>query len=196
MKRNSTIKRNTNETQIDIELNIDGNSKRNIDIPLGFMEHMLDLFAKHGSFDLDIKAKGDTYIDDHHITEDIGIVLGQVFSQAIGEKIGINRYGFFVLPMDETLTTVAFDFSGRYSFNLDCEFEREKVGDMSTELVFDFWDAFAQNSKSNLIIKSEYGRNDHHKIEGIFKACARAICMACEIDKKNINNLPSTKGLL
>jgi len=196
MKRFSKIKRITDETEIFIDLNIDGVGKRKIETPIGFLNHMLDLFSKHGLFDLNIKAKGDTYIDEHHTVEDIGIVLGQAFSQALKDKKGINRYGFFILPMDEVLATVAIDFSGRYAFQLICDFKREKVGDLSTELIYDFWDAFAQNAKANLFIKVENGRNDHHKIEAIFKAVARAILMACEIDKRSPSKVPSTKGVL
>lgn len=194
--RTSIVERVTKETNISIGLNIDGSGERKIDTPVGFLNHMLDLFSKHGLFDLEINAKGDIEIDEHHTVEDIGIVLGECFRQTIGDKIGINRYGYFILPMDECLTTVAFDFSGRYSFKLDCEFNREKVGDLSTELIYDFWDSFAQNAKCNLIIKSEYGRNDHHKIEGIFKACARAIRIASEYDNRTLDQLPSTKGSL
>lgn len=190
------IERKTNETQIKIGLNIDGTGKGIIDIPIGFLNHMLDLFSKHGLFDLNIKAKGDIFIDEHHTVEDIGIVLGQALLEALGNKKGINRYGFFILPMDEVLATVAIDFSGRYAFKLDCEFNREKVGDLSTELVYDFWDAFAQNARANLFIKVENGRNDHHKIEAIFKATARAIRMGCELDKRALKNIPSTKGVL
>lgn len=196
MKRYSKIERKTNETQINIALNIDGTGKGIIDTPIGFLNHMLDLFSKHGLFDINIKAKGDTLIDEHHTVEDIGIVLGQVFTTALKDKKGINRYGFFILPMDEVLATVAIDFSGRYAFKLDGEFNREKVGDLSTELVYDFWDAFAQNARINLYIKVENGRNDHHKIESIFKATARAIRMACELDKRALKNIPSTKGVL
>jgi imidazoleglycerol-phosphate dehydratase len=196
IKRTSKITRNTNETQINLKLNIDGVGKREIDTPVEFLNHMLDLFAKHGLYDLTIKAQGDTFIDEHHTVEDIGIVLGQVFAQSLGDKKGINRYGFFVLPTDETLATVAIDFAGRYAFTFDCQFNREKVGDLSTELVYDFWDAFAQNSKANLYIKVENGRNDHHRIEAIFKATARAIRQACEYDQRSINQIPSTKGSL
>lgn len=196
MKRESIIERNTTETKIAISLNIDGIGKRKIDTPIGFLNHMLDLFAKHGLFDLTIKATGDTYIDEHHTVEDIGIVLGEAFAKALGDKKGIKRYGFFILPMDETLATVAIDFAGRYSFQFNCPFAREKVGDLSTELVQHFWDAFAQNAKINLHIKVENGNNEHHKIEGIFKAVARAIRMACEIDSRAKNDLPSTKGRL
>jgi len=195
-KRSSEITRNTNETQINLKLNIDGIGKREIDTPVGFLNHMLDLFTKHGLFDFTVKAQGDTFIDEHHTVEDIGIVLGQVFAQSLGDKKGINRYGFFVLPMDETLATVAIDFAGRYAFTLDCQFNREKVGDLSTELVYDFWDAFAQNAKANLFIKVENGRNDHHKIEAIFKATARAIRQACEYDRRALDQIPSTKGSL
>lgn len=196
MKRKNEIVRKTNETNIAVSLNIDGVGQRSIDTPIGFLNHMLDLFAKHGLFDITINAKGDTFIDDHHTVEDIGIVLGQTFAKAIGDKKGINRYGFFILPMDEALATVAIDFAGRYAFRFDCEFGREKVGDLSTELIYDFWDSFAQNAKVNLYIKVENGRNSHHKIEALFKATARAIRMACELDKQALLEMPSTKGSL
>ncbi len=196
MNRKAIINRKTNETNISISLNIDGVGKRETDIPVGFLTHMLDLFAKHGLFDLNVKAKGDTYIDEHHTVEDIGIVLGEAFAKALGEKKGIKRYGFFILPMDEALATVAIDFAGRYSFRFECPFVREKVGDLSTELIKHFWDAFAQNAKINLYIKVENGENEHHKIEAIFKATARAIRMACEIDEKTRDQVPSTKGKL
>ena len=196
MKRKAEIIRKTNVTNLKILLNIDGVGKRRIDTPIGFLNHMLDLFAKGGLFDLDVKATGDTFIDEHHTVEDIGIVLGEAFAKALGEKRGINRYGFFILPMDEAIATVAVDFAGRYSFRFECQFKREKVGDLSTELVKHFWDAFAQNAKVNLFIKVEYGENEHHKIEGIFKAVARAIRMATELDKRAINQIPSTKGTI
>jgi imidazoleglycerol-phosphate dehydratase len=194
--RKSTLNRNTNETKINCYLNLDGDGNFSGKTGIGFLDHMLELFTKHGDFDITIEVNGDLYVDDHHTIEDMGIVLGSLFAEVIGDKKGINRYGFFVLPMDEVLTTVAFDYSGRYSFIFDCKFDREKVGEMSTELVYDFFDAFAQNCKANLIIKSEYGRNDHHKIEGIFKVVARSIKMASQIDQKNMDKLPSTKGLL
>ncbi len=195
-KRSSTIQRRTFETDVTIGLTIDGTGTRKIETPVRFLNHMLDLFAKHGLFNFEIKAQGDTYIDEHHTVEDIGIVLGEAFAKALGNKKGINRYGFFILPMDEALATVAIDFSGRYAFTFDCGFRREKIGDLSTELVYDFWNAFAQSAKTNLYMKVENGRNDHHKIEGIFKAAARAIRMACEIDKRANDSLPSTKGIL
>lgn len=196
MKRKAAVKRLTSETEISASLNIDGIGKRKISTPVGFLNHMLDLFAKHGLFDLSINAKGDAYIDEHHTVEDIGIVLGEVFLKSLGNKRGINRYGFFILPMDEALITVAVDFAGRYSFQFDCLFAREKVGDLSTELVPHFWDAFAQNAKINLYIKAERGFNEHHKIEGIFKATAHAISMACQIDPRLKNQVLSTKGIL
>lgn len=205
MNRRSVVKRDTNETKVAVELNIDGTAERKIDTSIGFLNHMLDLFAKGGLFDLNIKASGDTWIDEHHTVEDVGIVLGEAFAKALGDKKGINRYGFFILPMDEALATVAIDFAGRYSFRFECDFKREKVGDLSTELIKHFWDAFAQNAKANLFIKVEYGENegnplaygnDHHKIEAIFKATARAIRMACDIDQRVKDQIPSTKGVL
>lgn len=196
MKRSSKIDRKTNETEVMIDLEIEGKGERTVETPIRFLNHMLDLFSSHGLFNLSIKAKGDTFIDEHHTVEDIGIVLGQAFSEALGNKRGINRYGFFILPMDEALATTAIDFSGRYAFQLNCEFNREKVGDLSTELIYDFWSAFAQSAKANLFIKVENGRNDHHKIEAIFKSTARAIRMACGIDKRASQEVPSTKGVL
>ncbi|HLC88310.1 MAG TPA: imidazoleglycerol-phosphate dehydratase [Patescibacteria group bacterium] len=217
--RKAKIVRKTGETQIEIEINLDGNGKRDIDVPVGFLSHMLDLFGKHGLFDLKIRAKGDTYIDEHHTVEDIGIVLGEAFLKALDGKKGVRRYGFFVLPkdekfqskldknnlgnygfyilpMDEALATVAIDFAGRYSFTFDCKFLNPKVGDLSTDLIWHFWDAFAQNAKVNLYIKVENGKNDHHIAESIFKAVARAIRMAIEIDPRSKNQIPSTKGKL
>lgn len=196
MKRKALIYRKTNETEVNMSLNIDGSGKKEIYIPVGFLTHMLDLFIKHGLFDIVVKATGDMFIDEHHTVEDIGIVLGEVFAKALGDKRGIKRYGFFVLPMDEALATVAIDFCGRYSFRFECPFFREKVGDLPTELVKHFWDAFAQNAKVNLYIKVENGENEHHKIEAIFKATARAIRMACEIDKRSSNEIASTKGVI
>jgi imidazoleglycerol-phosphate dehydratase len=196
MTKQATITRATEETKIKLTLAIDGSGKSRIDTPIGFLNHMLEQFAKHGLFDLDITASGDTQFDDHHTVEDIGIVLGQAFAEAISDKTGINRYGFFILPMDDALATAAFDFGGRYGFRFDAEFKRETIGDLSSELLEHFWDAFAQNAKANLFIKSEYGRNDHHVAEGIFKATAKAVRMACEPDKRLGNQLPSTKGRL
>jgi imidazoleglycerol-phosphate dehydratase len=194
--RSSTITRKTNETDISISLDIDGIGEREIDTPVGFLNHMLDLFTKLGMFNVAVKAKGDTYIDEHHIVEDTGIVLGEAFASALGDKKSISRYGFFILPMDEAIATVAIDFSGRYAFTFDCKFNREKIGDLSSELIYDFWDAFAQNAKVNLFIKIENGRNDHHKAEAIFKAVARACRMAVTEDPRIQGEIPSTKGKL
>lgn len=195
-KRTAAITRNTSETQISLKLDLDGSGTFAISTPIGFLNHMLEQFAKHGMFDLEITATGDTHFDDHHVFEDVGIVLGQAFAEAIGDKRGIARYGFFMLPMDEALTTVVFDFAGRYSFRFDVSFSREKVGDASTELFWHFWDAFAQNAKANLYIKSEFGRNDHHKAEGVFKAVAKSVRVACSKDTRLQKRLPSTKGAL
>lgn len=194
--RRVEINRKTNETDINLSLNIDGSGKYSIDTPIGFLNHMLELFAKHGSFDLEIKATGDIQVDEHHIVEDIGIVLGQAFSKALADKKGINRYGFFILPMDEALATAALDFCGRFNFRFECKFNRKKVGALPTELVYDFWNALAQNAKMNLQIKVESGRNTHHKIEAIFKAVARAMRMAAELDLRSQNIIPSTKGTI
>lgn len=196
MNRKATIRRKTKETDISISLNLDGTGKGEIDTSVGFLNHMIELFAKHGLFDLTIRAKGDIYADEHHLVEDVGMVLGGAFAKTIGEKKGINRYGFFILPMDEALATVAVDFAGRYSYRFECPFVREKIGDLSTELIKHFWDAFSQNAKINLYIKVENGENDHHKSEAIFKATARTIRMACEIDEKKCDQIPTTKGIL
>ena len=195
-KRNANIIRNTEETKVSIAITIDGDGKRNIDIPVGFLTHMMSLFTKHGLFDISLTAKGDMYIDEHHTVEDIGIVLGSAFAKALGEKRGIKRYGFFILPMDEALATVAIDFSGRYAFTYQCNFKREMINGLSTELIKHFWDAFAQNAKCNLYIKVENGVIDHHSAEVMFKAAARAIRMACEIDERAKDKIPSTKGVL
>jgi len=195
--RQATIKRTTNETIIAISINLDGTGKGKIDTSVGFLNHMLDLFVKHALLDLDVKAQGDMEIDDHHTVEDIGIVLGQTLLKAIGDKKGIRRYGTMILPMDEVLALVSLDFAGRYAFEFDVRSNREKVGDLSTELVYDFFDAIAQNAKLNLHIKLlNQGRNDHHKIEGIFKAFARALRQAAEIDPRAEGMIPSTKGKL
>lgn len=195
--RTAKIVRKTNETQISVDLNLDGTGKRNIKTPVGFLNHMLDLLSKHSLIDMDIDAKGDLQIDEHHTVEDIGIVIGQALLKVIGNKKGINRYGTMILPMDEVLALVSLDFAGRYAFVFDVKFNREKVGDLTTELVYDFFDAIAQNAKLILHIKLiNQGRNDHHKIEGIFKAFAKALRKATEIDNRAMNQLPSTKGLL
>lgn len=196
MKRRAVVNRTSNETSIALTLDLDGTGKRTIETPIGFLNHMLDVCIRQSLFDMTLKASGDTFIDEHHTIEDIGITFGKALSEALGDKRGINRYGFFILPMDEALVTVAIDLSGRYSFQLDCQWTREKIGDMPTELVYDFYDAIAQNAKMNISIKVENGRNDHHKAEGIYKAFGRALKMACAIDERVSNDIPSTKGIL
>jgi imidazoleglycerol phosphate dehydratase HisB len=195
--RTAKITRDTKETQIAISLKLDGIGKSIIKTPIGFLNHMLELFSKHSMIDLEIDAKGDIIVDDHHIVEDIGIALGEALQKAVGDKKGINRYGFMILPMDDVLVLVSLDFAGRYAFSFDAKFDREKVNDLSTELVYDFFDAIAQNAKLNLHIKLlNNGRNDHHRVEAIFKAFARAVKQAVEIDERMKDEVPSTKGIL
>jgi imidazoleglycerol-phosphate dehydratase / histidinol-phosphatase len=188
------VERNTRETQITIELNLDGSGRSDIDTGLGFFDHMLDQLAKHSGADLTIKVIGDLHIDEHHTIEDTALALGEAYRQALGDKRGISRYGF-LLPMDEALAQVAIDFSGRPWLVWDADFKREKIGEMPTEMFFHFFKSFADTSLSNLNIKCE-GQNEHHKIEAIFKAFAKAIKMAVKRNLKEINNLPSTKGVL
>ena len=185
--------RNTNETKITVEVNLDGTGKANISTGLAFFDHMLDQLARHGNIDLSIECKGDLHIDEHHSIEDTGIALGEAIAKALGDKRGIERYGF-LLPMDDCLAQVAIDFGGRNWIVWEAVFKREKIGEMPTEMFFHFFKSFSDASKCNLNIKAE-GENEHHKIESIFKAFAKAIKMAA---KRDINNdaLPSTKGLL
>jgi imidazoleglycerol-phosphate dehydratase/histidinol-phosphatase len=185
--------RKTNETDISIKLNLDGTGKADIDTGLNFFNHMLDQIARHGNIDLTIKAKGDLQIDEHHTIEDVGIALGEAFTKAIGNKKGIERYGF-CLPMDDCLAQVAIDFGGRNWIEWKTEFKREKVGDMPTEMFFHFFKSFSDSAKCNLNIKAE-GTNEHHKIESIFKCFAKAIKFALKRDLNRME-LPSTKGLL
>lgn len=195
--RNADIVRKTNETDIKLALTIDGNGKYKIDSGCNFFNHMMELFTKHGGFDIDLLCKGDIEVDAHHSLEDIGICLGKAFSDALGDKKGIKRYGDIILPMDETLILCAVDFSGRSFLNFDVQFPNEyKVGDMDTELVEEFLLAFVRNANITLHIKKLYGTNIHHIVEGIFKALARVLRECCEIDSKFKDVLPSTKGLL
>ncbi len=186
-------KRKTNETDITVELNLDGSGKSNIDTGLNFFNHMLEQISKHGNLDLKIDAKGDLQIDEHHTIEDVAITLGEAFYSALGNKLGIERYGF-CLPMDDCLAQVALDFGGRNWIVWEAEFKREKIGDVPTELFFHFFKSFSDAAKCNLNIKAE-GTNEHHKIEAIFKAFAKSIKMAVKRDTGNMN-LPSTKGVL
>ena len=191
--RTATIARKTNETDIAITINLDGTGKSNIKTGLAFFDHMLDQIARHGQVDLDIKVIGDLQVDEHHTIEDTAIALGEVFAKALGNKLGIERYGF-CLPMDDSLAQVALDFGGRNWLVWDAEFKREKIGEMPTEMFFHFFKSFSDGAKANINIKAE-GTNEHHKIEAIFKAFAKAIKTAIKQDAEKMI-LPSTKGLL
>lgn len=192
--RKAAVERNTKETQIKVELNLDGSGRSDIHTGLGFFDHMLDQLARHSGADLKIHVEGDLHIDEHHTIEDTALALGEAYRQAIGDKRGISRYGF-LLPMDEALAQVAIDFSGRPWIVWGAEFKREKIGEMPTEMFFHFFKSFSDTSLSNLNIKVE-GDNEHHKIESIFKAFAKAIKMAVKRDLKALDFMPSTKGVL
>ena len=194
--RTSNIERKTGETEISLRLNLDGEGKSAIDSGCGFLDHMLTLFAAHGRFDLTLTCKGDTYVDDHHTVEDVGICLGKAFAEALGEKRGINRYGDITLPMDEALILAAVDLSGRDFLGYALEIPTEKVGTFDTELVEEFWLAFVRNAACNLHIRQLAGKNAHHIIEGTFKAVARALAKAVKIDESKKDQIPSTKGVL
>lgn len=195
MNRVSNLERNTNETKISLAINLDGTGKTDIDTGIGFFDHMLNLMAFHGGFDLTVKAEGDLYVCDHHTIEDVGIALGKCFLEALGDKRGINRYGNFFLPMDETLAHVSLDISGRSYLHFECGFNRESIGDYSTEMTKEFFRAFAFNAGITLHARVLYGQNDHHKVEALFKALGRAIREAKAVDTNNMV-LPSTKGML
>lgn len=192
MKRSKKMKRKTSETDIEISLNIDGEGKSNIDTGIDFFNHMLDSFARHGFFDLQIKANGDLSVDDHHTVEDVGILLGEAFAAAIGDKKGIKRMSHAIIPMDDALATVAVDISGRSYSVLNFQFKKAKVGDLSTENVEHFFESFANSARININAKVE-GENDHHKIESLFKAFSKALKDASKIEHDII---PSTKGVL
>ncbi len=194
--RNAYTERKTAETDIKLSLELDGSGKSDIDTGCGFLNHMLTLFASHGRFDLTVKCKGDTNVDYHHTTEDIGIALGQAFSDALGDKKGICRYGFMILPMDEALVLSAVDISGRVYLNFNAEFNTEKIGDFDTELVKEFFYGFVRSAAVTLHIKMFEGGNSHHLAEAIFKGTARALRQAVSIDQSYKNEIPSTKGTL
>ena len=194
--RNSVIERKTGETDIRVELELDGTGKYEIDTGVGFLDHMLELFARHGRFDLKVKCLGDTRVDDHHSTEDIGIALGQAFDQALGGKKGITRYGSMLLPMDESLVLSAADLSGRGYLAYDLAIPTEKVGTFDTELTEEFFRAFAMNSRCTLHIRQMAGKNSHHIIEAAFKSVARSLRAAVKIDPDSADEIPSTKGVL
>jgi imidazoleglycerol-phosphate dehydratase len=194
--RKATQHRVTTETEIRLALTIEGRGRYNITTGIRFLDHMLELFARHGAFDLKLQAKGDLDVDQHHTVEDVGIALGEAFAQALGDKRGIMRAGYFVMPMDETLGVAAVDFSGRTAFVIDTQVTAPLVGDLQSELVPDFFEGFARGARANVHLKVMYGRSSHHKIEALFKAFARALRVACSRDKQLARMLPSTKGLL
>ena len=195
MSRTAAIQRKTNETEIYLELNLDGSGQADVKTGVGFLDHMLELLAKHGAFDLRVAARGDLHVDQHHTVEDTGICLGQAFREALGDKAGIRRYGHFTLPMEETLVTVAVDLSGRYALAFNAPLPSPKIGAFDSELLEDFWQAFAANTLCNLHVLLHYGRNSHHIAEAVFKGTARALRMAVEPDPR-MTGVPSTKGSL
>jgi imidazoleglycerol-phosphate dehydratase len=194
--RRAVIERNTTETQIRLTLALDGRGRYRVSTGIRFLDHMLELFARHGAFDLEVAATGDLDVDQHHTVEDLGIALGNAVSQALGDRKGINRAGYFVMPMDETLAVAAIDLGGRIHAAVDLKLKVRRVGDLQAELVHDFFDGFAQGARANVHLKVLYGRSSHHHIEACFKAFARALRVACAKDKRMAKMLPSTKGLL
>jgi len=194
--RVGTIKRDTTETQIDLKLTIDGEGAYTVSTGIRFFDHMLELFTRHGGFDLSLKCTGDLDVDQHHTVEDVGIALGEAFGIALGDKKGIMRAGYFVMTMDETLAVAAVDLSGRTAYVVDDQVTVPMVGDFQSELLTDFFEGFARGAKANVHVKIMYGRSNHHKIEAIFKAFARAMRGACSRDERMKEMLPSTKGLL
>jgi imidazoleglycerol-phosphate dehydratase len=194
--RRAVIDRKTAETSIRIRLNLDGKGQHDIRTGIRFFDHMLQLIARHGGFDLTIKADGDLDVDQHHTVEDVGISLGEVVSKALGTRRGINRAGYFVMPMDETLGVAAIDLSGRIHAVVDLNLAVSMVGDLQSELVQDFFEGFAQGARANVHVKVLYGRSSHHQIEALFKAFARALRVACARDRRLLKVLPSTKELL
>ncbi len=194
--RSIKFERNTKETNIIIDLNIDGAGEYQIQSQIGFFNHMLESFSKHGLFNIKMKANGDVHVDQHHLVEDCGIVLGQAFKKALGDKKGINRAGYFVYPMDEALAVVAVDIGGRPYLQYEVEFKRRFCGELDTDLLEDFFQGFAINLGANVVVRLPYGRSDHHKIEAIFKAFAKAMKMACSTDPRALESIPSTKGMI
>lgn len=195
-QRMATVSRDTSETQITVSINLDGTGKASFDTGVPFLEHMMDQIARHGLIDLDIKAKGDIEIDDHHTVEDVGITLGQAFKKAIGDKLGINRYGHAYVPMDEALSRVALDFSGRPGLQMHCEFTRATVGGFDVDLFREFFQGFVNHAGVTLHIDNIRGDNTHHQVETIYKAFGRALRMAITIDERSAGMMPSTKGSL
>ena len=194
--RHAVIDRRTTETQIALRIGLDGRGAYQVSTGIRFLDHMLELVARHGAFDLRIAATGDLDVDQHHTVEDLGITLGEAVTKAIGNRRGINRAGYFVMPMDETLAVAAIDLGGRPHAVVSLQVQAARVGDLQTELVHDFFEGFAIGARANVHVKVLYGRSSHHKIEAVFKAFARALRVACAKDKRLAKTLPSTKGLL
>lgn len=195
MSRVGEAVRDTTETSVRVRVDLEGSGRAGIDTGIGFLDHMLELLARHALLDLEVRAEGDLHVDEHHTVEDVGLVLGEAMDRALGERRGIRRYGF-LLPMDESLARVAVDLGGRPYLVFQAEFSRERVGDLPTELVEDFLKAFSDRLRANLHVRVEYGRNDHHRIEAIFKALGRALRAAIEQDPRLGQELPTTKGTL
>ncbi|MCR4439895.1 MAG: imidazoleglycerol-phosphate dehydratase HisB [bacterium] len=196
MKRSARAERRSRETEVIVELSIDGKGQAHVTTPIGLLTHMLETFAKHGLFDLTLSASGDLHVDQHHLLEDCGLVLGKAFAQALGDKRGINRAGYFVYPMDEALAVVAVDIGGRPYLQYDVHFSRQFCGDLDSDLLEDFFYAFAVQLGGNVVVRMPYGRSDHHKMEAIFKAFAKALAMACQVNPRAAGEVPSTKGLI
>jgi imidazoleglycerol-phosphate dehydratase len=194
--RRAVIDRRTKETQIALTIALDGKGRYEVRTGIRFLDHMLELFARHGAFDLRVDATGDLDVDQHHTVEDLGIALGEAVSKALGNRRGINRAGYFVMPMDETLAVAAIDLGGRPHTSVNLGVKVVRVGDLQTELVHDFFEGFANGARANVHVKVLYGRSSHHRIEAVFKAFARALRVACAKDKRLARMLPSTKGLL
>jgi imidazoleglycerol-phosphate dehydratase len=195
-ERVAALERNTTETKIALKLTIEGQGRYTVSTGIRFFDHMLELFTRHGAFDLELTCKGDLDVDQHHTVEDVGIALGEVFDRALGGKKGILRAGYFVMPMDETLAVAAIDLSGRVACVVKTKVKTRLVGDLQSELVEDFFEGFARGARANVHLKTLYGRSNHHKVEALFKAFARALRVACSRDKQLGEMLPSTKGLL
>jgi imidazoleglycerol-phosphate dehydratase len=194
--RTATLDRNTTETKIMLKLSIEGQGRYTVSTGIRFFDHMLELFTRHGAFDLELTCEGDLDVDQHHTVEDVGIALGEAFDRALGDKKGILRAGYFVMPMDETLAVAAIDLSGRVACVVKTKVKTRLVGDLQSELVEDFFEGFARGARANVHLKTLYGRSNHHKVEALFKAFARALRVACSRDKQLGEMLPSTKGLL
>jgi imidazoleglycerol-phosphate dehydratase len=194
--RRGVIDRQTTETSIAIKLTLDGRGRYDVRTGIRFLDHMLELFTRHGGFDLRVRAEGDLDVDQHHTVEDIGIALGEAVEAALGSRRGINRAGYFVMPMDESVGVVAIDLGGRAHAVVDARVKTQKVGDLQADLLTDFFEGFARGARANVHLKVLYGRSDHHKIEALFKAFGRALRMACSRDRRLAKVMPSTKGLL